>query len=98
MVSMNRPKMESRPYEFLLQYILSQYTAYIVFNKGFPGGSGKESACDAGGLGLIPRLGRSAGERNGNSLQHSCLGILMDRGAWWATVPGVPKSQTRLSD
>ena len=75
-------------------YILSQYTAYIVFNKAFPGGSGKESACNAGGLGLIPRLGRSPGEGNGNSLQHSCLGNLMDRGAWWATVPGVAKSQT----
>ena len=33
---------------------------------------------------------------NGNSLQYSCLGNPMDRGAWWATVPGVPKSQTRL--
>ena len=37
-------------------------------------------------------------EGNGNPLQYSCLGNLMDRGAWWATVHEVAKSQTRLSD
>ena len=42
--------------------------------------------------------GRSPGERNGNPLQHSCLENSMDRGAWWATVHGVAKSQTRLSN
>ena len=47
---------------------------------GFPGDSdGKESACSAG---LIPRSGRSPGERNGNPLQHSCLENPMDRGAY----------------
>ena len=41
---------------------------------GFPGGSdGKESACNVGDLGLIPELGRSPGEGNGNPLQYSCL-------------------------
>ena len=41
---------------------------------GFPGGSdGKESACNSGDLGLIPGLGRSRGEGNGNPLQYSCL-------------------------
>ena len=40
----------------------------------------------------------SLGEGNGNPLQYSCLGNPMDRGAWWATVHGVVKSQTRLSD
>ena len=60
--------------------------------QGFPGGSdGKESACNAGDLGLIPGLGRSPGEGNGNPLQYSCLGNLMDRGAWRATVHGVTK-------
>ena len=54
-------------------YILSQYTAYIVFNKAFPGGSGKESACNAGGLGLIPRLGRSPGEGKGMAILSSIL-------------------------
>ena len=62
---------------------------------GFPGGSdGKESICNAGGLGLIPGLGRSPGEGNGYQLQYSCLGNSMDRGAWWATVHGVTKSRT----
>ena len=55
-----------------------------------PGGSDcKESACNAGDLGLIPGLGRSPGEGNGNTLQYSCLENSMDRGAWWATVHGV---------
>ena len=62
---------------------------------GFPGGSdGKESACNAGDLGLIPGLGRSPGEGNGNPLQYSCLESPMDRGAWWATVHGVIESDT----
>ena len=66
---------------------------------GFPGGSvGKESACDAGDPGLIPGLRRSPGERNGNPLQYFCLENPMDRGAWWATVHGVAKSQTQPSD
>ena len=38
------------------------------------------------------------GEGNGNPLQYSCLENPMDRGAWWATVPGVAKSQTKLSN
>ena len=46
---------------------------------GFPGGSdGKESACNAGDPGSIPGSGRSPGEGNGNPLQYSCLGNLMD--------------------
>ena len=59
---------------------------------------GKESACNAGDLGLIPGLGRLPGEGNGNPLQYSCLENLMDRGAWQATVHGVTKSWTQLSD
>ena len=47
--------------------------------------------------GLIPGLGRSPGEGNGNPLQYSCLKNPMDRRAWWATVHGVAKSWTRLS-
>ena len=66
---------------------------------GFPGGSdSKESACNAGDLGLIPELGRSPGVGNGTPLQYSCLENSMDRGAWWATVHGVTKSLTRLND
>ena len=64
---------------------------------GFPGGSdSKESACNAGELGLISGLGRSPGEGNGNPLQCSCLKNPMDRGTWWATVNGVSQSRTRL--
>ena len=54
---------------------------------GFPGGSdGKECACDARDLGLIPGSGRSPGEGDGYPLQYSCLENPMDRGAWRATV------------
>ena len=66
---------------------------------GFPGGSeDKASACNAGDPGSIPGLGRSPGEGNGNPLQYSCLENPMDRGAWRATVHGVAKSRTRLSN
>ena len=58
----------------------------------------KHLACNAGDLSLIPGLGRSSGEGNGNSLQYSCLENPKDRGVWWATVHEVAKSRTRLSD
>ena len=62
---------------------------------GFPGGSvGKESACNAGDLGSVSGLGRSAGGGHGDPLQYSCLENPMDRGAGWVTVHGVAKSQT----
>ena len=55
--------------------------------RGFPLGSDrKESACSVGVPGLIPGLGRSPGEGNGNPLQYSCLENPVDRGAWQATV------------
>ena len=67
--------------------------------RGFPGGSdGKESVYNAGSAGLILGLSRSAGDGNGNSLQYSCLESSMNRGACWATVHGITKSWTRLSD
>ena len=63
----------------------------------FPGGSdGKESACNAGDSGSVPRLGRSPGEANGNPAQYSCLENSMDRGLWCVEVHGVAKSQTQL--
>ena len=69
------------------------------WNLGLSCGSdGKESACNAGDLASIPGSGRSPGEGNGSLLQYSCLENSMDRGAWWATVDGVAKSQTRLSN
>ena len=59
---------------------------------------GKASACNVGDLGLIPGSGRSPGEENGNLLQYSCVENAKDRGAWRATVYGVAKSRTRLSN
>ena len=59
---------------------------------------GKASAYNSGDLGSIPGLARSPGEGNGNPLQYSCLENPMDRGAWWATVHGVTKNGTGLSD
>ena len=60
--------------------------------KGFPGSSdGKESVCNAGDLGLIPRSGRSPKERNGNPLQYACLENALDRGNLMAYSPWVHK-------
>ena len=67
--------------------------------RGFPGGSeGLESACNGRDLGLIRGSGRFPGEENGYPLQYSCPENSMDRGAWWATVHGVTKSRTQLTD
>ena len=59
---------------------------------------GKESACSTGDPGSIPGPGRSPGEGNGNLLQYYCLENPTDRRTWQATVYGVTKSPTRLSD
>ena len=74
-------------------------TEQLGEGKVFSGDSdSKESAYSAGDPGLIPGSGRSPGEGNGNPLQYSCLEKPMDRGVWLATVYGVTKHQTRLSD
>ena len=69
---------------------------------GFPGGSlvknPPASEGDTRDMCSVPGLGRSPGEGNRNPLQYSCLENSMDRGTWWATVHGVAKSQTQLSD
>ena len=66
---------------------------------GFLGGSdGKESICNVGDLGSIPRFGGCPGEGNGYPLQYSGLENSMDRGGWQATVHGVSKRWTQLSD
>ena len=65
----------------------------------FPGGSDSEdSVCNAGDQGLIPGLGKSPVEGNGNPLQCSCLENSMDRGACWASAHGVARSRTQLSN
>ena len=55
------------------------------------------NAGGAGAIGSIPESGRSLGGGNGNTLQYSCLGNPMDRGAWWATVHRVAKSWIQLT-
>ena len=70
-----------------------------TFTEGFSWDSdGKECACNARDLGSIPGLERYPAEGNGNPLQNPCLENSMIKGAWWATIHGVTKSQTRLSD
>ena len=56
------------------------------------------NAGDSGDTVSIPGSGGSPGEGNVNPLQYSCLENTMDRGAWWATVHGVTKNRTPLSD
>ena len=75
-------------------------TGKLHFSSGPPAGGSevKVSACTEGDLGSIPESGRSPGEGNGNPPQYSCLENPMDGGAWWATVHGVTKGQTWLSD
>ena len=73
---------------------LNVKASYTVL--GFPCSSvGKESACNAGNLGLTPGSGRSLGEGNGNPLQYSCLENPMDRGAWQSAVREVAKELDR---
>ena len=69
------------------------------YHQGLPWWSDvKGSACNEGDPDSIPGSGRSHGEENGNPLQYSCLENPMDGGVWEATVHGVTKSRTRLSD
>ena len=83
-----------------LKYILvNNFLHYLSSISGFPSSSvGKESTCNAGDQHSIPGSGRSSGEGDGNPVQYSCLENPMDRGAWQATVHGVAKSQTQLSN
>ena len=69
--------------------ILSGASQVALVIKNFPANAGDIRDVDP-----IPPWGRSPGEGNGNPLQYSCLEYPMDRGAWWATVYGVSKSQT----
>ena len=72
--------------------MVSVYKDALIFAEGFPGGSVvKNLPANAGDVDLTPGSGRSPGGGNGNPLQDSCLGNLMDRGTWQATVHGVRK-------
>ena len=71
----------------------------MFIHMDFPSGSdGKESACNVGAVGSTHGLGRASGESNSNPLQYFCLENSMDRGVWRATVYGVLKSRTQLSN
>ena len=86
-------------YDRVLNLILSSKVCFYNLKSrvGFPGASMvKNLPAKAGDVGSIPRLGRSPGEGNGNSLQYSCLERSMDRGAWWAIVHRDAKSRTWL--
>ena len=78
-----------RPWDYL------DYLDYLDLSRS---SDDKDSACSAGDPGLIPGWERLSGEGNSNPLQYSYLENPMDRGDWQATVQGVAKSRTRLSD
>ena len=81
-------------------HFFSFFSLWLILPQSFPGGSVVKNTPantrDARDTGSIPGSGRSLGGGNGNLLQYSCLGNPMDRGALWATVHGVSKSQTWL--
>ena len=79
--------------------LLTKKHLFTLSLVGFPCGlDGKEPAYKAGDAGSIPGSGGSPREANGYLLRHSCLENPMDRRAWWATVHGIAKSQTQLSE
>ena len=84
-------------WDFLLSTSFPLGSTFLLSGAVLVAQWGKESTYNAGDAGLIAGLGRSPGGGHGNPLQYSCLENSMDRGAWWATVHGVAKSQTGLS-
>ena len=79
--------------------VASLVSAQALECGDFPCSSvGEDSACSAGDLGSVLGSGTSPGVGNGDPLQYSCLENSMDSGAWGATVHGVTKRQTTLSD
>ena len=79
--------------ETLILFFISQNLSFMFLIYATFSSAGKESACNAEDLGLIPRLGRSPGEGKGYPLEYSGLENSMD-----CIVHGVAKSQTRLRD
>ena len=82
----------------MVSHVEHLFMHVLAICMGFPAASDGKESCNVGDLGLIPGLGRSPGEGNGNSLQYFCLENPMDRGAWWAIIHGVAKSQAQLSN
>ena len=77
----------------IIHHMFIQWTLWSIYGSGV-----KNPPASVGDVGSIPGLGRSPGEGNGNLLQYSCLKNSKDRGAWWATVRGLAKTQTGVSD
>ena len=76
---------------------ISDFSYYLILQRVFPDSSvGKESTCNAGDRGSIPRSGRSPGGGHGNPIQYYCPENLMDRGAWQATVLWLSQNRTQL--
>ena len=89
--------------EFTSHRLQTQSSFNFTYRMGFTGGSaGKESACNVGDLGSIPRLGRSPGEGKGHPLQYSVHGILQARILEWVAFPfsrgsSQPRDRTQVS-
>ena len=81
-----------------MNFFFVSLVCFMVPPDSPDGSDSKASAYNMGDPGSVPGLGRSPGEGNGNLLQHSCLENPTGRGAWQATVHGVAKSRTGLSD
>ena len=77
--------------EMIVYFLLEIVFTFHIYFKVLYGSEDKASACNAGDPGLIPGLGRSPGEGNGNPLQYSCLENHMDREAWHPAVHGVQR-------
>ena len=100
-VSLGKMKIKTWSIRWSLCYIRKWYEQINSYMRlrGFPGGPvAQNHPANAGDTGSVAGSGRSPGEGNVNPPQCSCLENSMDRGAWWATALGVPKSQTRLSN
>ena len=72
-------------------YLGASQVALVIKNLPASAGDARDSSA-------IPGSGKSPGVGNGTPFQYSCLENFMDRGAWWATVHGVAKSQTPMTD
>ena len=77
--------------------MISYFLKYADFLGGLVIKNPPANAGDMRDVGSITELGRSPGGEHGNPLHYSCLENPMDKGAWWATVHGVTKSQTQPS-
>ena len=98
----SRAGLSSEEVEMLLHHHNMTFETISWSNSGFPGGAAVKNppanAGDSRDMGSVPGSGRSSGGGNGNLLQYSCPGNLMDRGAWQAIVHWVAKSRTQLHD